>query len=108
MAQQNKKTERNWIGGSGKEFIFPDNGQIINCFISIDDLMSLPRTEKGYVRFVVAERKDPDQFKNTHYFYEDNFTPDKSKAKGGTAKNETAPETPEIDTEENDTDDLPF
>lgn len=104
-----KNQDRNFIGGSGKEFIFPDGGQIINCFINFDDLAALPRTDKGYIRFVLAERKEPDQFKNTHFFYEDTFVPDSSKSKKDTnTVAESSASQVEDSSDGDKTDDLPF
>jgi len=103
MAKKAKKElpERNFIGGSGREYIFKDGGQIINMFVKFEDLEALPRTDKGYIRFVMAERKEPDQFKNTHYIYEDTFVPEKKDAPADKGD-------AEVDPDDNDADDLPF
>jgi len=77
------KTSKNYIRGGAKEVTFNDGGKIINLDLNLEDLNSLPVSEKGYIRLVVAQRASTDQFGNTHYVYENTFKPDASKAKGG-------------------------
>ena len=81
----NKSTKKNYISGGAKKVTFPDGGSIINLDLKLEDVNNLPVSEKGYVRLVVAERSTTDQYGNTHYVYENQFVPDKSKAKGAAA-----------------------
>jgi hypothetical protein len=81
MSKSTKK--KNYVSGGAKEIKFADGNAIINLDLKLEDLNSLPVSEKGYIRVVVAPRQSPDQYGNTHYVYENDFVPDKSKAKGG-------------------------
>ncbi len=74
--------KKNYISGGAKKVTFGDGGSIINLDLKLEDLNSLPVSEKGYIRIVVAERSTVDQYGNSHYVYENTFVPDKSKAKG--------------------------
>ena len=76
-----KKSTKNYISGGAKEVRFNDGGTIINLDLKLEDLNSLPVSDKGYIRIVVAQRSTVDQYGNTHYVYENTFVPDKSKGK---------------------------
>ena len=97
--------DRKWIGGSGKMHVFADNSHVINLFLKLEDLVALPQTDKGYIRIVAGERKDPDKYGNTHYLYEDEFVPKKSVDKGHTDNPVKPDPTP---SGEEQSDDLPF
>ena len=95
------KKDRKFIAGSGRIYIFDDGGSVINCFLKLDDLKACPVTPKGYIRIVLAEKPEPDQFGNTHYAYQDDFVPKE------VTKTEKSPP-PETNPADNETDDLPF
>lgn len=88
------KTTKNYIGGGAREVKFGDGGSLINVDLKLEDLNNLPVSERGYIRLVVAPRKDTDQFGNTHSIYENTFVPDKSKAPATATK--SAPSKPTI------------
>jgi hypothetical protein len=105
MAKKNdSKGTREFIGGSGKMHVFQDGGHVINLMIKLEDLIGssdgkvkpLPVSEKGYIRIVLGERKEPDQFKNTHYIYKDTFVPKKKD------------DAPKGDSGDDKDDDMPF
>jgi hypothetical protein len=73
-----KNSKKNYVRGSAKERSFGDGGAVINLDLNLSDLNSLPVTEKGYVKIVVAQRQAEDQYGNTHYVYENTFVPDPS------------------------------
>ena len=50
-------------------------GSFFNISFSIDELKSLAN-EKGYVNMVMSPRKEPDQYKNTHYFTLNTWKPE--------------------------------
>ena len=83
--------------------IFEDDSHVINLFLKLEDLVGLPQTDKGYIRIVAGERREPDAYGNTHYIYEDEFVPKKAVDKG----HESSPVSP-APNGNSDTDDLPF
>jgi hypothetical protein len=76
-----KSTKKNYIRGSAKQVEFADGGVLINVDLNLQDLNSLPVSERGYVRVTIAKRTSPDTYGNTHYVFENQFVPDKSKSK---------------------------
>lgn len=50
-------------------------GPIIKLMLNIEDLDNLPRTEKGYIKLVVAQRREVGQYGDTHSVYEDDYVP---------------------------------
>lgn len=89
MAKSTSK--KNYISGGAKKVTFGDGGSIINLDLKLEDINNLPVSDKGYIRIVVAERSTTDQYGNTHYVYENQFVPDKSKGKGGAPLPQAAP-----------------
>jgi hypothetical protein len=117
--------KKNYVRGSAKQVTF-HNGSIINNFsLNILDanilkeagipadlakqLIALreadearPKADKlgtGWAQLVLSEKREIDQFDNSHYIYVNEFKPDKAKGK---PKPKAAP-APEVDDEE-----LPF
>lgn len=69
---------KNYIKGSIKQFTFDDGGSKLVASLLVEDLAKIAN-EKGYVSIVIAERKDPDQYGNTHYAYENDYKPKEKK-----------------------------
>ena len=90
-------TEKIYIG-TAKKKEFDDGGSIINIMLSLDGMGEHFKnygfiTDKGMhkIKLIVSERREEDQFGNTHYVTIDTWKP-------------TANETPS----ENFEDDIPF
>ena len=81
MSQTITKKKKNYISGGARKVEFGDGSSIINLDLKLSDLNDLPISEKGYIRLTVSDRKEVDQFGNTHSVYENDFVPDKSKSK---------------------------
>lgn len=81
MSQTSTKKKKNYISGGARRVEFGDGSSIINLDLKLAELNDLPVSEKGYIRLTVSERKEVDQFGNSHSVYENDFVPDKSKAK---------------------------
>lgn len=59
---------KNYIGGSGK-IVENKYGPLILFSLKKEDLMNLPE-ERGYVKIIIAERKEEGKYGETHYAYE--------------------------------------
>ena len=94
--------QKNYIGGSGRRVTFQNGGELLNMYLKFDDLASLPKDKNGYIKIVAAERREPDDYGNTHSVYEDTFVPKKD---AGEAKTKTKPAPAK---EDDGGDDLPF
>lgn len=81
MSDISTKKKKNYISGGARRVEFGDGSSIINLDLKLSDINDLPVSEKGYIRLTVSERKETDQFGNTHSVYENDFVPDKSKSK---------------------------
>lgn len=73
--------EKNYLKWSAKTFTFNNGNSIIKVSIHKDALNNLKPNEKGYVKFIVAKRKEEDQWGNDMMMYEDTYVPDPSKVK---------------------------
>ena len=71
---------KNYIKGSYKEYKF-DNGSKLVASILVEDLQKIAN-EKGYANIVIQERKETDQYGNTHYATENDWKPEDKKAGG--------------------------
>lgn len=71
---------KNYIKGWIKE-ITTKFWPMLKLSLSIEDLNNLPKTEKGYIKLVIAPRKEVWQYGDTHYMYEDDFSPIKEEDK---------------------------
>jgi len=78
-----KTSTKNYISGGARQVDFGDGGSLINLDLKLEDLNNLPVSDRGYIRIVVAPRREADQFGNTHSVYENTFVPDKTKAPKG-------------------------
>ena len=61
-----------------KAHTFTNGGQIIKLSIAASELRAFSdahANQAGYVNLVVAERREPGQYGDTHYVYLDAFTP---------------------------------
>lgn len=100
---------KQYIKGSIKELKF-DNGSKLVASLLLEDLAKAAN-EKGYVSIAISERKEADQYGNTHYAYVNDYKP---KEKGGAApkRDMTAAKTelkkPKFKQEASAEDDLPF
>ncbi len=84
---------KNYIKGSFKEFKF-ENGSKVVMSIFVEDLVKIAN-EKGYASIVLQERKETDQYGNTHYVVENDWKPGESK--GAAPKRSAAPQKPAKD-----------
>lgn len=94
---------KNYIKGSIKAYKF-DNSTKLVASILVSDLAKIAN-EKGYANVVIQERKEADQYGNTHYMAENDYKPKEktaSKAEPKKAKEEL--KKPSF----KQTDDLPF
>lgn len=64
--------QKNFVG-NGWAKTFNNGGTIINISLKLDDLNKIPTNEKGYIRLVVAQRREPNDSGSTHYVYEDTY-----------------------------------
>jgi hypothetical protein len=104
--EKNKKSDRKFIAGSGRNHIFKDGGQVINMYLKKSDLMNIKENEQGYIRFIIGEKPSPDAYKNTHYAYEDTFVPEPQA--GNSVKANDKPSGKTTLNPKDATDDLPF
>jgi len=58
--------EIRFVKGGWKEFKFDNGWSVINLSINVDDFNLLP-SEKWYVRLTVCQKKEVDQYGNSHY-----------------------------------------
>lgn len=64
-------SEKKYIGWSAKA-VDTKFGQILNLSIKVSDLQP---NEKGYAAISVMQKKEPDQYGNTHYMVENDYKP---------------------------------
>lgn len=64
--------------GSGKEIV-TKNGQMIKIYFSKKDLWKMAScvNDKGGISLVLSQRREPDQYNNTHYLTVDTWKPNK-------------------------------
>lgn len=78
------KSPKKYIKGSAKQVVFNEGSgnesRIINVDMLLEDLLSLSVTEGGYVKITIAERREKDQYGNTHSVYENSFKAEKGKS----------------------------
>jgi hypothetical protein len=99
MDENKAKKPRKYIKGSAKEPEFSrDRGDIINIDIYVPELEDFVN-EAGYAKITIYRRREIDDYGNTHYMFQNEFIPDKSKAKGGGF---SKPEEPKPKTEDKD------
>ena len=67
--------EKNYIKWNWKKIEFQNWGYIINLNLKFEDLEKLPK-EKGYIKLTLWERREKDEFGNTHYCYENDYKKD--------------------------------
>lgn len=60
-----------------KEVKFDNGGSIISLAINYNDFSELKPNEKGFVRLVLAKKREKDEYGNTHYLYLDEYVPKK-------------------------------
>jgi len=59
--------DKEYARGSAVEHVFPDGGKLINFSINIfDDNIKLYADEKGWIKLVMNEKRQTDEYKNTH------------------------------------------
>lgn len=82
MSENKAKKPRKYIKGSAKEPEFSrDRGDIINIDVYVPELEDFVN-EAGYAKITIYRRREIDDYGNTHYMFQNEFVPDKSKAKG--------------------------
>jgi len=64
--------QKNFISGSARKHPSYD---IMNISFKLEDVAKLPQT-KGYVKIVVAKRKEADKWGNEYMIYEDTWKPE--------------------------------
>lgn len=81
MSENKAKKPRKYIKGSAKEPEFSrDRGDIINIDIYVPELEDFVN-EAGYAKITIYRRREIDDYGNTHYMFQNEFIPDKSKAR---------------------------
>lgn len=78
---------KNYIRGWAKQ-ITTKFGPILKLMLNIEDLNALPKTEKWYIKLVVAQRKEVWQYGDTHSVYEDDYVPNQNGENGGTSNSQ--------------------
>lgn len=71
-------SEKTYLNCQAKSHTFDNGGTIIKLGIKADDLIEFARQHRnqgGYVNLVVAERRQPGRFGETHTVYLDTYSP---------------------------------
>lgn len=95
-------TKPKYLKGSAKQVSFNNGGSIINISLKKSEIAELPDTN-DYVKISVIERRETDQYGNTHYVIENTYQP-KSDSPAPTRK----PDAPSRPSNNKSEDDLPF
>ena len=67
-------TEKTYINKcSLKEKVFDNGSRVLNCAFNVEELAS--HAKDGWIRFVIAPRRSPNEKGMTHYVYKDSFEP---------------------------------
>ena len=108
------KNQKRYLKASVRQHIFDNGSYILNISVLLDDLKACAANEKGYIKIVCGERREVDEYGNSHWLAEDLWQKEQNeKAKKGEAKAEKKPkkaekkETAKEEVDEDD-DDLPF
>lgn len=64
-----------FIKGSVRQVTFNNGGTVFNVSINVEDLAQ-HKDDKGYARIVIVERREPDQYGNTHYMKVNDYKPE--------------------------------
>lgn len=70
--------EKIYVKCSAKQRTFDNGGSVINLGFKVDELIEFARQHRnqgGYLNLVVAERRTPGQYGDTHTVYLDTYTP---------------------------------
>jgi len=68
-------TEKTYINKcSLKEKVFDNGSRVLNCSFHVEELTQHANAE-GWVRFVIAPRRQANEKGMTHYVYRDDFEP---------------------------------
>ena len=77
--------EKTYIKGSAKSFTFDNGGTIIRLGLNADQIKELAN-DKGWVNVVVKEKREVDEYGNTHYMELDTWKPSEDAKSSKTAK----------------------
>ena len=67
-------TEKTYINKcSLKEKVFDNGSRVLNCAFNVEELAS--HAKDGWIRFVIAPRRQASEKGMTHYVYKDSFEP---------------------------------
>ncbi len=81
-------TEKTYINKcSLKEKVFENGSRVLNCAFNVEELAS--HAKDGWIRFVIAPRRSPNEKGMTHYVYKDSFEPKPQEQQQETAKVQT-------------------
>jgi len=98
---------KNYIKGSFREFRVGDGTKLVMSVL-VSDLNKIAN-ERGYASIVVQERKEADQYGNTHYMFENDYKPQEGAAKKAPAKQEAMSKKADLKAPKyKETDDSPF
>lgn len=69
-----EKREKVYVNGGGKKIEFSNGGSIIDVYIDVEDakekgLITTSKAGKKYLSFKLGERRDEDNYGNTHYIF---------------------------------------
>lgn len=67
--------EKNYIKGFAKERKFDNGGSIIALTLNLEQLSQLPLDNYGNIKIDVCQKRETDQWGNTHYVVENTFVP---------------------------------
>ena len=73
--------DKNYIQGFAKERKFDNGWSIISLSIKLEQLNSLPVDDYGNIKLDVCQKREEDQWGNTHYVIENDFVPTKKENK---------------------------
>lgn len=103
-----EKREKIYVSGGGKEVKFSNGGSLINVYIDVDDakekgLLTTSKSGKRYLSFTIAERREENDYGDTHYIFV-------SKKNDGSSKSAPAKAAPakSAPKKKDDDDELPF
>lgn len=83
---------KNYIKGSFRKLNSKTAGEVIIASVLVSDIVKLAN-DKGYANIVISERREADQYGNTHYAYENDYDPNaKGEAKGNRAAKMNPPD----------------
>lgn len=82
---------KKYVRGSAKEKVFENGSKLLNFSININDKQIVDHAKDGWVQLVISEKREVDQYGNSHYIYLNEFQPKKKAGKKEESKEEDLP-----------------